>query len=94
MTDNTQVRLASRPAGLPDDSSWEVTTEPVPEPGEGQFLLRTEYVSLDPAMRGWMNDARSYIPPVGIGEVMRAGVVGEVVPAATTASRSARTSWR
>ena len=79
MTDNTQVRLASRPAGLPDDSSWEVTTEPVPEPGEGQFVLRTEYVSLDPAMRGWMNDARSYIPPVGIGEVMRAGVVGEVV---------------
>jgi len=79
MTDNTQVRLASRPTGLPDDSSWEVTTEPVPEPGDGQFLLRTEYVSLDPAMRGWMNDARSYIPPVGIGEVMRAGVVGEVV---------------
>jgi NADPH-dependent curcumin reductase CurA len=79
MTDNTQVRLASRPAGLPDDSSWEVTTEPVPEPAAGQFLLRTEYVSLDPAMRGWMNDARSYIPPVGIGEVMRAGVVGEVV---------------
>ena len=79
MTDNTQVRLASRPTGLPDDSSWEVTTEPVPEPAEGQFLLRTEYVSLDPAMRGWMNDARSYIPPVGIGEVMRAGVVGEVL---------------
>jgi NADPH-dependent curcumin reductase CurA len=79
MTDNTQVRLASRPTGLPDDSSWEVTNEPVPEPAEGEFLLRTEYVSLDPAMRGWMNDARSYIPPVGIGEVMRAGVVGEVL---------------
>ena len=79
MTDNTQVRLASRPSGLPDDSSWKVTTEPVPEPEEGEFLLRTQYVSLDPAMRGWMNDARSYIPPVGIGEVMRAGVVGEVL---------------
>jgi len=79
MTENTQVRLASRPAGLPDDSSWEVTSEPVPEPAEGQFLLRTEYVSLDPAMRGWMNDARSYVAPVGIGEVMRAGVVGEVL---------------
>jgi NADPH-dependent curcumin reductase CurA len=62
-----------------------VTTEPVPEPGEGEFLLRTQYVSLDPAMRGWMNDARSYIPPVGIGEVMRAGVVGEVL-----ASRNGR----
>ena len=79
MTDNTQVRLASRPVGLPTDDVWQVTTEPAPEPGDGQFLLRTEYVSLDPAMRGWMNDARSYIPPVGIGEVMRAGVVGEVV---------------
>ncbi len=79
MTDNTQVRLARRPSGLPTDEVWDITTEPVPEPEEGQFLLRTEYVSLDPAMRGWMNEGRSYIPPVQIGEVMRAGVVGEVV---------------
>ena len=56
-----------------------MTTEPVPEPADGEFLLRTRYVSLDPAMRGWMNEGRSYVPPVGIGEVMRAGVVGEVV---------------
>ncbi len=79
MTDNTQVRLARRPSGLPTDAVWDITIEPVPEPVEGQFLLRTEYVSLDPAMRGWMNEGRSYIPPVQIGEVMRAGVVGEVV---------------
>ena len=79
MTDNTTVRLAKRPTGLPTDDVWDVATEPAPEPGEGEFLLRTEYVSLDPAMRGWMNEGRSYIPPVGIGEVMRAGVVGEVV---------------
>ena len=79
MTDNTQVRLARRPSGLPTDEVWDITIEPVPEPFEGQFLLRTEYVSLDPAMRGWMNEGRSYIPPVQIGEVMRAGVVGEVV---------------
>jgi len=79
MTDNTQVRLARRPTGLPTDDVWDITTQPVPEPAEGEFLLRTEYVSLDPAMRGWMNEGRSYIPPVGIGEVMRAGVVGEVV---------------
>ncbi len=76
---NVQVRLARRPTGVPTDDVFEITTEPVPEPGEGQFVLRTEYVSLDPAMRGWMNEGRSYIPPVGIGEVMRAGVVGEVV---------------
>ncbi len=79
MTDNTQVRLAARPQGLPTDDVWSVTTEPVPEPGEGQVLLRTRYLSLDPAMRGWMNEGRSYIPPVGIGEVMRAGAVSEVV---------------
>jgi len=79
MTDNTQVRLATRPTGLPDDAVWDVTTEAVPEPADGEFLLRTEYVSLDPAMRGWLNEGRSYIPPVGIGEVMRAGVVGQVV---------------
>jgi hypothetical protein len=80
MTDNTQVRLAQRPHGLPTDDVWQITTEPVPsEPGEGEFVLRTEYVSLDPAMRGWINEGRSYMPPVGIGEVMRAAVVGKVV---------------
>ncbi len=79
MTDNTQVRLARRPSGMPTDEVWDITTEPVPEPQDGEFVLRTRYVSLDPAMRGWMNEGRSYIPPVGIGEVMRAGVVGEVV---------------
>ncbi|HEU0103991.1 MAG TPA: NADP-dependent oxidoreductase [Mycobacteriales bacterium] len=85
MTDNTSVRLAKRPTGLPTDDVWDVVTEPAPEPGDGEFLLRTRYISVDPAMRGWMNDVRSYVPPVGLGEVMRAGVVGEVV-----ASRAGR----
>ncbi len=80
MTDtNTQVRLAKRPQGLPGDDVFDVVEEPVGEPGDGEVLLRTRYVSLDPAMRGWMNEGRSYIPPVGIGEVMRASVVGEVL---------------
>ena len=79
MTDNVQVRLARRPTGLPGDDVWDIATEPVGEPGDGQFLLRTRYVSLDPAMRGWLREGRSYIPPVQVGEVMRAGVVGEVV---------------
>ena len=78
-TTNTQVRLAKRPQGLPDDDVFDVTQEEVAEPGDGELLLRTRYVSLDPAMRGWMNEGRSYIPPVGIGEVMRAATVGEVV---------------
>jgi NADPH-dependent curcumin reductase len=77
--DNTQVRLAQRPTGLPGDDVWDVAVEQVGEPEEGQLLLRTRYVSLDPAMRGWLREGRSYIPPVQVGEVMRAGVIGEVV---------------
>ncbi|HUG22457.1 NADP-dependent oxidoreductase [Piscinibacter sp.] len=76
---NQQIRLASRPVGLPTRDNWSVTTEPVDEPADGGVLVKTLYLSLDPAMRGWMNDAKSYIPPVGIGEVMRAGGIGEVV---------------
>jgi NADPH-dependent curcumin reductase CurA len=84
MTDNInhQIRLAARPVGLPKRSDWEFTEQPVPEPREGEVLVKVLYLSLDPAMRGWMNEGRSYIPPVGIGEVMRAGGVGRV-----TASR-------
>ena len=65
--------------GLPKPSDWDFTQEPVPEPGEGEVLVRTRFLSLDPAMRGWMNEGRSYVPPVGIGEVMRALGAGEVV---------------
>jgi NADPH-dependent curcumin reductase len=76
---NRQWRLAARPKGLPVAADWEYRTEPVPEPGDGEFLVRVLYISLDPAMRGWMNEGRSYVPPVGLGEVMRAGGVGRVV---------------
>ncbi len=76
---NRQIRLAARPVGLPDEHSWQLTEEPVGTPGEGEVLVRTLCLSLDPAMRGWMNDVRSYIPPVAIGAVMRAAGVGRVV---------------
>jgi NADPH-dependent curcumin reductase CurA len=76
---NHQIRLAARPVGLPDESSWQATEEPVPTPGDGEVLVQVTHLSLDPAMRGWMNDVRSYIPPVGLGDVMRAGGVGRVV---------------
>jgi hypothetical protein len=76
---NHQVRLAARPVGLPKPSDWSYAEEPVREPGDGEVLVKLAYVSLDPAMRGWMNEGRSYIPPVGIGEVMRAFAAGEVV---------------
>jgi NADPH-dependent curcumin reductase CurA len=76
---NRQWRLAARPRGLPVAADWAFQTDPVPDPADGQFLVRVLHISLDPAMRGWMNDRRSYVPPVGIGEVMRAGGVGRVV---------------
>ncbi|HTX13326.1 MAG TPA: NADP-dependent oxidoreductase [Solirubrobacteraceae bacterium] len=75
---NAQWRLAARPVGLPKRSDWDYVHEPAPEPADGQILVELEYLSLDPAMRGWMNEARSYVPPVGIGEVMRAGGIGRV----------------
>jgi len=76
---NHQFRLAARPVGMCKSSDWDFTEEPVAEPGDGEVLVKVRYLSMDPAMRGWMNDARSYIPPVGIGEVMRALGAGEVV---------------
>jgi NADPH-dependent curcumin reductase len=76
---NHQVRLAKRPVGLPTRDDWSFTSEPVQQPGPGAVLVKTLALSLDPAMRGWMNDAKSYIPPVGIDEVMRAGGIGRVV---------------
>jgi NADPH-dependent curcumin reductase CurA len=78
-TENHQIRLAARPQGLPTPDGWEHTTEQVDDPASGQFLVEVKYVSLDPAMRGWMNEGKSYIPPVELGEVMRAGAVGEIV---------------
>ena len=63
-------------------SDFEVAEVAVPEPGEGEFLVELTHISIDPAMRGWMNDVRSYIPPVQIGEVMRAGGIGRVVASA------------
>ncbi|MDP2448841.1 MAG: NADP-dependent oxidoreductase [Polaromonas sp.] len=76
---NHQVRLASRPVGLPTRANWSFSSEPVAEPGPGGVLVKTLFLSLDPAMRGWMNEGKSYIPPVEIGAVMRAGGVGKVI---------------
>src|SRR5215510_11276057 len=76
---NRQYRLAARPVGLAKASDWSFTTEPVADPADGQLLVKVLQLSLDPAMRGWMNEGRSYIPPVGIGEVMRAIGIGKVV---------------
>jgi NADPH-dependent curcumin reductase len=76
---NRQLRLISRPVGLPVASNWELTAEAVPVPGSRELVIEVRYISIDPAMRGWMTDRRSYIPPVALGEVMRAPGVGRVV---------------
>jgi NADPH-dependent curcumin reductase CurA len=75
---NHQIRLAARPSGLPKPSDWELTTEPVAAPGAGEFVVEVSHLSVDPAMRGWMNAGASYIEPVEVGAVMRAGAVGRV----------------
>jgi NADPH-dependent curcumin reductase CurA len=75
---NRHIRLAARPSGLPQPSDWDLTEEPVPSPDAGEFVVTISHISLDPAMRGWMNAGASYIDAVEIGDVMRAGAVGEV----------------
>jgi hypothetical protein len=76
---NRQWKLTARPVGMVKRGDFSFETAPAAELGEGQILVRNHYISLDPAMRGWMNDVRSYVPPIKLGEVMRAGAVGEVV---------------
>src|ERR1700739_2898833 len=82
---NHQIKLAARPVGLPKHSDWEFAEAPVPEPRDGEVVAQVLYLSLDPAMRGWMNEGKSYIAPVGIGEVMRAGGAGRVIASANPA---------
>ncbi len=76
---NKQVRLASRPDGLPNDSNWAFEEGPVPKPREGEVLVKISHISLDPAMRAWMNEGATYIDDVKVGDVMRANTVGEVI---------------
>lgn len=76
---NHQYQLASRPVGLPRASDWNFIEEKIPNLSTGDILVKVLYISLDPAMRGWMNEGKSYIPPVKIGEVMRAIGLGRVI---------------
>src|SRR5881296_4475259 len=76
---NRQVLLRSRPTGEPKVSDFELAEAPVPPPGDGEFLCRTIYLSLDPYMRGRMNDAKSYAQPVELGTPMVGGAVSEVI---------------
>ena len=81
---NHQVRLAARPEGLPKESDWQFTEEKLPVLKDGELLVKNHYISIDPAMRGWMNDADTYVPRLQLGDVMRALTVGEVIDSRNT----------
>jgi NADPH-dependent curcumin reductase CurA len=76
---NRQVRLKSRPVGIPEARHFEIVEAPLAEPREREFIVRNQFLSVDPAMRGWVNAVQNYATPVGIGEVMRSYAAGEVV---------------
>jgi len=76
---NKQIRLASRPSGWVTEENFKLTEEAVPEPADGEVLVRNVFMSVDPYMRSRMNDVKSYVPPFQIGEVLQASAVGQVV---------------
>ncbi|MDN5895529.1 MAG: NADP-dependent oxidoreductase [Nocardioides sp.] len=77
-----EIHLATRPTGYPDGDTWSLVSAEVQDPAEGEFVVEVDHISLDPAMRGWLNDVRSYVPPVKVGEAMRALATGTVVASA------------
>ena len=76
---NHQVLLAARPVGLPKDSDWNIIETNTPELKSGEILVENKFISVDPAMRGWMNDRATYVPPIPLNSVMRALTVGKVI---------------
>src|SRR5512132_2474620 len=78
-TQNRQVLLASRPQGAVTEDNFRLVDVPIPKPGPGEVLVKNEWLSLDPYMRGRMSDAKSYAPSVQLGEVMVGQTVGSVV---------------
>lgn len=78
-TTTREIQLAARPTGVPTPDVFATVEQPVPTPGPGQVLVRNTWLSVDPYMRGRMNDAKSYVPPYQLGEALEGGAVGEVV---------------
>jgi len=78
MTTSTEIRLASRPTGMPTPENFEVATVELPDPAPGQIQVRNQWMSVDPYMRGRMNDTRSYAAPFELGKAMQGGAVGTV----------------
>ncbi len=83
--------LAERPSGNVDDSTIRVERDPIPEPGPGEALVRTRFISIDPTIRTWMDDKPGYLPPIGVGDVVRAAGIGEW--SAPTRTATPRGTW-
>ena len=92
-----EIRLARRPHGEPVDDDFELAARELGEPGRGQLLVRNRFMSVDPYMRGRMNDVKSYVPPFELGKALQGGAVGEVVEAraswSSTTAAGASTRW-
>ena len=76
---NKLIRLVKRPVGFPSKDTWEYDFETIDELCDGEIIIQNLYISVDPAMRGWMNEVKSYIKPIEIGDVMRAGSIGKII---------------
>jgi NADPH-dependent curcumin reductase CurA len=79
MTQGREIHLAGRPTGWPTPENFTVVEAPVPDPGPGQVLVRNKLMSVDPYMRGRMNDVKSYVPPFQVGAPLDGGAIGEVI---------------
>ncbi|MCA1613673.1 MAG: NADP-dependent oxidoreductase [Acidobacteria bacterium] len=88
---NKRIILASRPAGMPTLDNFKIVGAEVPRPEEGEILIRTQYLSVDPYMRGRMSDRKSYVPPFALNEAVTGGVVGEVVESRSDAYQTGDT---
>ena len=84
MAENRRVLLVARPQGKVRPEDFSMVVEPLPTLADGQFLVRNQYAALDPAMRGWMDDVPSYLPPIALGATVRAGTIGVVVESRTS----------
>src|SRR5262245_29444659 len=90
-TPSREIRLAARPRGTPAPSDFELAAREIPDPGDGELVIRNAFVSVDPYMRNRMNDVKSYVPPFQIGETLTGGAVGQVV--ASRNERFAEGAW-
>ena len=81
---NTTVRLAERPDGSINDRTFVIAGEPIPALAEGEIRVALDYCSIDPAMRTWLSEVPSYVPPMAIGDLMRSGGIGEITESRAT----------